>query len=156
MPDDSVIQYVSPQKLAQLEAELKALTEKKIPSLAQRIDEARQLGDLAENAEYHAAREEMAWTQSRAKELESILAHAELITPTAHSHAIGIGSSIVVQAGEKKKTYTIVGAQEADPLQGKISNESPLGAAFLGKRNGEAVGVETPSGRQEYTILEIT
>ncbi|KKW42513.1 MAG: Transcription elongation factor GreA [Candidatus Magasanikbacteria bacterium GW2011_GWA2_56_11] len=113
------------------------------------------MGDLSENAEYHAAREEMSWAQSRAKEIEHILDNAEMIAHDGNQQTVGIGSSVVVKAGKTDREFTIVGAQEADPIAGKISNESPLGQAFLGKKKGDRVEVRVPAGTQVYEILEI-
>ncbi|HYE60072.1 MAG TPA: transcription elongation factor GreA, partial [Candidatus Kapabacteria bacterium] len=130
--------------------------ETKIPGLAQRIDEARQMGDLSENAEYHAAREEMAWAQSRVKELEHILSNAEVIDDQIHVRGvIGVGSSVKVKVKGNVKEFVIVGAQEADPTAGKISNESPLGQAFLGRKKGDRVEVKVPSGIQTYEVMDV-
>lgn len=149
-------QYVSEDKLAELHEELRLLKEEKIPTIAKRIDEARQMGDLSENAEYHSARDEMAWAQSRVQELEAILDNAEVISTTSGgSGIVDIGSTVVVRLNKSLKEFTIVGAQEADPLAGKISNESPLGKAFLGKRKGDTVEVHVPAGVQEYEIVEV-
>lgn len=148
-------QYLSAEKLAELKAELKTLREVKIPTTAQRIDEARQMGDLSENAEYHAAREEMAWAQSRAKELDRIIDNAQLISTGSKRSGVQIGSTIVVHVKDKERTYTIVGAQEADPAAGRISNDSPLGQAFMGKDTGDKVEVQVPAGIQTYTIIAI-
>ncbi len=154
---DENIQYISAEKLESLKKEFKDLRDIRIPELAKRIDDARQMGDLSENAEYHAAREEMSWAQSRMKELEFIITNAQII-PTGGdgSKSISIGARIVVEVNGKKREYALVGAQEADPLSGKISNESPLGQAFLGKRKGDNVEVQVPAGLQKYTILEIS
>ena len=148
-------QYMSQDKKEQLEAESKELKEIKSPQLRKRIDEARQMGDLSENAEYHAAREELAWVQSRTKEIQSILDNAEIISDSHDIESINIGSTIMIKVGGKEKEYTIVGAQEANPLQGKISNESPLGSSFLGKKKGDEVEIEVPSGLQTYKITKI-
>ena len=114
------------------------------------------MGDLSENAEYHAAREEMAWAQSRLKELGRILDNAEIISIENKSKdTVDIGSKVVVEINNKEREYTIVGAQEADPAERKISNESPLGRAFLGRTRGESVQVEVPSGVQVYKIVSI-
>ena len=147
-------QDMSQDKLDQLKAEYSDLKLEKISAIAKRIDEARQLGDLSENAEYHAARDEMAWAQSRVKELEHIIDSAEIVANTG-SKIIQIGSSIRVKANKVEKEYTIVGAQEANPLAGKISNESPIGSAFLGKSKGDKVQVRLPAGVQEYKILDV-
>lgn len=150
------IQYLSQDKLDILKNEYKDLKEEKIPQLAKRIDEARQMGDLSENAEYHAAREEMAWAQSRLKELAVILENSQVVTGgKTPGGIVGVGSIIVVKTKGIKKEFTIVGAQEANPGVGKISNESPLGQAFLGKRKGDDVHVKTPAGMHEYVIIEV-
>ncbi len=152
----SETQYMSQQTREELETELKELREIKAVNLRKRIDEARQMGDLSENAEYHVAREELAWTQSRILEIKNILDNAEIITANEKKlDFVQIGSTIVVEVNKKDKEYMIVGAQEADPLKGKISNESPLGSAFLGKKKGEIVEVKTPSGLQNYKIVKI-
>lgn len=154
MSDD--VQYMSQEKLDALRREIDQLKEEKIPALAKRIDDARQMGDLSENAEYHAAREEMAWAQSQAREIEAIIGIASVITGSGSvSGVIGIGSHLVVKTSATTKEFTIVGPQEANPLAGKISNESPLGQAFLGKRKGDTVEVDVPSGVQTYEIIEV-
>jgi len=143
-------------KIDQLKVELKKLQKETIVGLAKRIDDARQMGDLSENAEYHAAREDMAWAQSRVKEINAILDNAQIIsTDQTSGKTVSIGATIIVESNKVKKEYTIVGAQEADPLVGKISNESPLGAAFLGKRVGDKVKVFLPKGEVEYKVVEI-
>lgn len=148
-------QYMSREKLQALKEELIELKEKKIPALAKRIDDARQMGDLSENAEYHAAREDMAWAQSRVKELVYLIDNAEVTPGKSAGGVIGLGSTVAVRAGGTERTYVIVGAQEADPLQGRISNESPLGQAFFGKRAGDTVQVSAPAGTQTYDILRV-
>ncbi len=152
---DDPIQYMSQQKLDALQHELRDLKDERIPELARRIDDARQMGDLSENAEYHNAREEMAWAQSRVKELQYILVNASLIASNEKSDMVQVGSIIMVEVQGKKKEFTIVGGQEADPVHGKISNESPLGEAFLGRKKGDSIEVEVPAGRQLYKIIEI-
>ena len=153
---DTPIQYVSQEKLTELQAEAEELQHIKIPALAQRIDDARQLGDLSENAEYHTAREEMAWVQSRIKELSYIIQNAQIISSEhSDSGVVGFGSKITVEVAGKQKNYTIVGAQEANPVAGCISNESPLGAAFLGTRKGDRVEIQVPSGVQVYIITSV-
>lgn len=149
-------QYMTEEKIEKLRAELKNLKEEKIPGLAKRIDDARQMGDLSENAEYHAAREDMAWAQTRVKELVYLIDNAEIISDHGgKGDTVEIGSRIVVSANGKKKEYTIVGAQEANPVEGRISNESPLGSAFLGGKKGQKITVVLPSGPQEYKIEEL-
>jgi transcription elongation factor GreA len=150
-------QYMTEDKMEQLKAELKNLKEDKIPGLAKRIDEARQMGDLSENAEYHAAREDMAWAQTRVKELGYLIDNAEIISDEGGKKGIvRVGSTITVSSNGKKKEYTIVGAQEASPAEGRISNESPLGNAFLDRKKGDKVLVELPMGTQEFKIEEVS
>lgn len=153
---EDIVQYMSEDKITALKLEMKDLKDNKITGLAKRIDEARQMGDLSENAEYHAAREEMAWAQSRVKEIEAILGNAEVISHQVHVKGIiGIGSKIKVKLKGMTKEYTIVGAQEANPGAGLISNESPLGQAFLGCRKGDAVDVKVPAGTLVYEIVSV-
>jgi len=152
---DDKVQFMTQDKLEALKIELKDITDKKIPTLARRIDEARQMGDLSENAEYHAAREEMSWAQGRVEELNQILENVEVIQKGNDSKTVQLGSTIVVKVNDKEFEYTIVGGQEAEPLKGKISNESPLGNAFLGKKKGDKVSVKVPAGVLEYKIKEI-
>ncbi|HAO52084.1 TPA: transcription elongation factor GreA [Candidatus Magasanikbacteria bacterium] len=152
MTDD--VQYMTQQKLDNLKAELDELENEKTPAIAKRIDEAKQMGDLSENAEYHAARDEMSWAKSRVIELKNLLDNAEIISE-GKSSFVQIGSTVTVKINGKEKDYTIVGAQEADPVSGKISNESPLGSAFLGREKNEEIQVTLPSGVQVYKIVDI-
>ncbi|MBI4992855.1 MAG: transcription elongation factor GreA [Candidatus Magasanikbacteria bacterium] len=153
---DEEAQFMTKEKFTGLEKELRELKLEVLPRIAKRIDDARQMGDLSENAEYHAAREEMAWTQSRVNEIQYLLSNAEIISTTqGQGSVITIGSTVIVESKNGKKEYVIVGAQEADPVAGKISNESPLGSAFLGKKKGEKIKVKLPSGEQEYRVLEV-
>jgi len=151
---DQKIEFMTKDKVDELEQELKDLKTKQIPSLAKRIDEARQMGDLSENAEYHSAREDMAWVQSRVKEIKNILDNSQVISHTSDG-IVQIGSTIKVKTSKMEREYTIVGPQEADPLSGKISNESPLGNAFLGKKTGDKVQIALPAGVQEYKIVSV-
>lgn len=156
MMDD--VQYMSREKFDALKQELEQLEKADMPATAQRIDDARQMGDLSENAEYHAAREQLAWQQARAQEIRSLLQQAEIISVGTTSGAVELGSTVTVkiEATGKEKAYYIVGAQEADPLSGKISNESPIGMAFMGKSKGDTVKVDTPAGVQIFKILSVT
>ncbi len=146
---------MSQEKFNKLRDELKNLKEEKIPGLAKRIDEARQMGDLSENAEYHAAREDMAWAQTRVKEIQFLLDNAQMISGEGKKNTVEIGSTISVKVKGVLKEYSIVGPQEADPVHGKISNESPLGSAFLGAKKGDTVRVQLPAGPQDFTIEKI-
>jgi len=149
------IQYLSEASLESLKQELETIQNKTIPDIAKRIDEAKQQGDLSENAEYHQAREDMSWTQSRMIELEQLIQNAVLIKKSKNHDKVTIGSTVVVKFNGKTKEYTIVGAQEADPMNGKISNESPLGMSFLNKKAKEKFEVTTPAGKHIYEIVEI-
>lgn len=149
-------QYLSAEKLDELKTELVFLKTNKMPKTAERIDEARQMGDLSENAEYHAAREELAWAQSRVKELEQIIDNASIVkSGGSQSGTVQMGSVVVVKVNGKEKEYTIVGAQESNPAAGKISNDSPLAQAFWGKSKGETVEFQAPAGKVLYEILAI-
>ncbi len=153
---DENTQYLTAQGLADLQKEFSFLKDHKIPDIANRIDEAKQHGDLSENAEYHQAKEEMAWAQGRKQEVQYILDNAEIMNVGSQvSGSISVGSTITVKTNDKTKSYAIVGPQEADPMEGKISNESPMGGAFIGHKVGDKVTVRTPAGQQTYEILEV-
>lgn len=151
------VQYLTSQGLEDLKKEFEELKNKKIPDIANLIDEAKQQGDLSENAEYHQAKEEMAWAQGRLQELRYLLDHAEIVESVHKNQGVVmVGSTIIIKNNTTTKSYTIVGPHEASPLQGKISNESPLGESFLGHKVGDEVAVNTPAGKQIYEILEIS
>jgi transcription elongation factor GreA len=151
------IQYVTQQGYNDLQAELVELKDNKIPDIARRIDEAKQQGDLSENAEYHQAREDMSWARGRLLELQNILDNAKIMGETNNTDVVSIGSTVKVEDGKgNEKEYTIVGPQEADPLSGRVSNESPLGKSFLGLKKDNKAEVETPAGVQVYKILQIS
>ena len=150
------VQYLTAQGLKDLKKEFEELKNKKIPDIANLIDEAKQQGDLSENAEYHQAKEEMAWAQGRLQELRYLLDNAEVVESVQKNQGvIVVGSTIILKNNTTTKSYTIVGPHEASPLQGKISNESPLGESFLGHKVGDKVVVNTPAGKQIYEILEV-
>ncbi|KKR34760.1 MAG: transcription elongation factor GreA [Candidatus Magasanikbacteria bacterium GW2011_GWA2_40_10] len=156
MSTNNKVQYFTIQGLEDLKRELKELKDKKIPDIANLIDEAKQQGDLSENAEYHQAKEDMAWAQGRLQEINYLLDNAEVVdSAQKNQNIVIVGSAITVKTNAFTKSYTIVGPQESSPLQGKISNESPLGASFLGHKVGDEVMVNTPAGAQTYKILEI-
>ncbi len=149
--------YISQEKKKALLLELDMLKTTRIPDLAKRIDEARQLGDLSENAEYHAAREDMAWAHTRIKDIQRILDTSEIVVEgSGKRSAVALGSTITVKVNGKEKSFTLVGAVEANPAEGKISNESPLGSAFFGKKPGDKVEVTVPAGVLVYEIISIT
>lgn len=138
----------------ELERELEELKGQR-GSIAEKIANARDYGDLSENAEYDAAREEQAQVESRVAELEDILKNADIIKPTKNNGTVQVGSTVVLVVDGKTATYTVVGPVEADPLEGKISNESPIGAALMGKKVGDKVTIETPKVKTTYTLKAI-
>jgi transcription elongation factor GreA len=137
----------------ELEAELEELKSRR-GAIADKIAEARDYGDLSENAEYDAAREEQGLVESRIAEIEDILLNAELIKTTKGSK-VSLGSKVELKTGKKTVAYDIVGPVEADPLAGKVSNESPIGEALMGKKVGESVTITTPKGQISYEIIAI-
>lgn len=141
--------HLTAEGKVELETELAELIAKR-SDIAEKIANARDYGDLSENAEYDAAREEQGILESRIVELEDILANADIIKPN-HSSTIGVGSTVHLENG-KKVVYQVVGPVEADPLEGKISNESPIGAALMGKKVGDTVTIQTPKGEVVYNV----
>lgn len=137
----------------ELEAELEELKSRR-GGIADKIAEARDFGDLSENAEYDSAREEQGLVESRIAEIEDILLNAELIKAGGKTK-VSLGSKVELKTGKKTVAYTVVGPVEADPLEGKISNESPIGVALMGKKVGENVTIKTPKGEIEYEIVKI-
>lgn len=137
----------------ELEAELAQLTSRR-GEIAEKIAAARDYGDLSENAEYDAAREEQGLVESRIAEIEDILQNAELIK-TSRKSTVSLGSKVELKNGTKKVIYHVVGPVEADPLEGKISNESPIGQALMGKKVGDKVTVETPKGEIKYEVVAV-
>jgi len=144
--------------LKKLEAELQELKVVRRREVAQLIKEARSQGDLSENAEYDAAKEEQATVEARIVQLEKMLRNAEVIDEESlGAEVVSLGSKVTVFDIEfdEQVEYLIVGSTEADPIQGRISNESPLGAALIGRGRDEVISVEAPDGFIEYRILEI-
>jgi transcription elongation factor GreA len=148
-------QYLSKESFELFKKELDELKTKKRMEIAQRLKVAKEYGDLSENSEYAEAREEQANVEARIFELEELLKNAAMITKRAGSDLVEVGSTIVVKKGEKTATYTIVGSYESKPELGQISDESPLGKAFLKHKVGDTVTVTTPAGKMEYEILKI-
>jgi len=137
----------------ELEAELAELVGRR-GAIADKIAEARDFGDLSENAEYDSAREEQGLVESRVAEIEDILLNAELIKAVKSSKVI-LGSKVELKNGKKTTAYSVVGPVEADPLEGKISNESPLGEALMGKKVGDSATINTQKGEVTYEIVAI-
>jgi len=149
------MQYISSEGLEKHKQELEGLKLKR-QEIARRLEEAKALGDLAENVEYSAAKEEQAFNEGKIVELEQLLREAVVISEKNKKYdSVQIGCSVQLKFNGKEKIFTIVGSEEADPANGKISNESPLGKAFLGRKIGELVEIETPGGKVNYKIIEI-
>lgn len=137
----------------ELEAELEELKGRR-GAIADKIAEARDYGDLSENAEYDAAREEQGLVESRIAEIEDILLNAEIIKGKKSSQ-VSLGSKVELKTGKRTVIYSVVGPVEADPLEGKISNESPIGVALMGKKVGDTIEITTPKGQISYEIVAI-
>jgi transcription elongation factor GreA len=148
------IYQITDEGKKELEAELLELKSRR-GAIADKIAEARDFGDLSENAEYDSAREEQGLVESRIAEIEDILLNAELIKTTKGSK-VALGSKVELKMGEKTVVYSIVGPVEADPLEGKISNESPIGVALMGKKVGDTASIITPKGETTYEIVKIS
>lgn len=139
---------------AELQKELEELKSQRL-AIAQKIADARDFGDLSENAEYDSARDEQARLESRIAEIEDILQNAEVIADGKKTSVV-VGAKITLTSADGKQvTYIVVGSVEADPLEGKISDQSPIGQALLGKKAGDSVTIRTPRGEVTYTISDI-
>lgn len=150
------------KKLYQLTADGKSELENELEELksrrgviAEKIANARDYGDLTENAEYDAAREEQGQVEARIGDIEEILQYSALITQPKSATSIQVGTRVTLESNGQEVTYQIVGPVEADPLEGKISNESPIGQALLGKKQGDIAETETPKGLISYKVLGI-
>jgi transcription elongation factor GreA len=139
----------------ELKTELENLIAKR-PEIADAIRSARELGDLSENAEYQSARAEQEKNDARIAELENILANVEIIKKPKGDSKVQLGSSVKLKGDGKAKEFQVVGTVEADPLNGKISDESPIGQALLGKKEGESVEIVTPADTTTYKIVDIS
>lgn len=140
--------------IAELEKELKVLIASR-GEMAERIKSAREFGDLSENAEYSAARQEQERAEARISEIDHILKNAEVIAQPKKKDVVVLGNTVTLKNKQGEKVFTIVGSVEADPLEGKISDESPIGQALLGKKLGEDVEIKTPASTTTYTISQI-
>jgi transcription elongation factor GreA len=147
-------QYLSQEGLEQHRQELEDLRFKR-QEIAKRLEEAKALGDLSENQEYISAREAQAFNEGKILELEQLLRDVIVIDQNRKSSIARIGSTVEVRANGKTQKFMIVGSEEADPRNGKISNESPLGKAFLDRKASEEVNVETPGGKVNYKIVSV-
>lgn len=138
----------------ELKNELSELRDVKRPKLVDRLSNARSQGDLSENSDYQSAKEELEFLDGRIDELENVLKNAVVIESKAGS-GVGVGTKVTVKVGGKEVVFNIVGEWEADPMNKKISHDSPLGLALLGKNKGDSVEVEAPAGKVLYEILEV-
>ncbi|MBL8030068.1 MAG: transcription elongation factor GreA [Candidatus Doudnabacteria bacterium] len=146
---------LTPEGLIKLNEELKNLIEIKRKEVIERIREAAAHGDLSENADYAQAREEQSFIEGRIAEIEDMIKNAEIITTNGHGNHVTIGSTVIVNANSQERKYTIVGSNEANPKENKISNESLVGRALLGKKVKEKFKVATPAGEMDYEIVSI-
>lgn len=141
----------------EITAELTGLKEEKLPKAIDRVARAREFGDLAENAEYHSAREDLAFIEGRIEELEVLIARAKLINgPRSKNGLVKMGSTVTIHGNGLKQTFVVVGEWEADPSNKKISHQSPLGQALVGKKVGDKVEIEAPAGRILYKIINVS
>jgi transcription elongation factor GreA len=150
--------YLTPKGLEDLKKEYDDLMKIKRPEIVSRLSAAREMGDLSENAEYTAAREELAFIDGRIEELEMLLKQVVIIENGNHHKGskIDLGSEVTVKIANKNEVFTLVGEWEADPQEKKISHESPLGKALLGKAIGDEIEVEAPAGTMVYTVVSIS
>jgi transcription elongation factor GreA len=148
-------EYLTQERKEEFTKELAELKTTKRVEVAERLRRAKEYGDLSENSEYSEAREEQANVEARIFELEDLLKKAVIISKPEGGDMVHVGSTITVKKGEKTAVYTIVGSYEAKPEEGRISDESPLGKAFLGHKKGERVKVATPAGASVYEIVKI-
>lgn len=148
--------HLTKEGVAELKKELAELIAQRGP-VAERIRTAREFGDLAENAEYSSAREEQEKVEGRIAEIENILQNVDVIKKPTNDSKVRLGSSVKLKSkqGGKMKEFQVVGTVEADPLNGKISDESPIGTALIGQKVGDAVEIQTPSETVTYKIVDI-
>ena len=148
-------QIISREGHEKLKKELEYITTIKRKEIAERIERAKDMGDLSENAEYSEAKDAQAFNEGRIAEIKTLLKNLTVVSNGGEKGIIGMGSKVTVKTNGEEKEYTIVSFNEVDPMTGKISNESPLGFAFLGKKVGDKVKVDTPKGEIEYKIIKI-
>lgn len=148
-------EYLTKERLEEFKKELEFLKNEKRNDVAQRLRQAKEYGDLSENSEYAEAREEQGNVEGRIIELEELLRNAVTIEKTGVHAIVQVGSVITIKKGSKTSTYTIVGMYEAKPEDGKISDDSPLGKAFIQHKEGDIVEITTPAGPVKYEILKV-
>ncbi|RJP52166.1 MAG: transcription elongation factor GreA [Anaerolineaceae bacterium] len=148
--------YLTPEGEAKLKAELSELKGPRREELAQRLRAAIQMGDLSENADYHKAKEDQSFLEGRIQEIEAILRNSAIIEKPASKSVVSIGSYVTIQEdGFDPETYHLVGPAEADPRNGKISHESPIGSALMDKKVGDVAETDAPGGRIKFKIIKI-
>lgn len=147
--------YLTPERLEELKKELEELKTTRRAEVAERLKRAKELGDLSENAEYMEAREEQVQVETRIVEVEDMIKNASVIKHTGGGGKAQIGSTVEVEKNGQKMILMIVGPNEADPTAGKISNESPLGKAFLGTKAGDTAKAKTPGGETIYKVISV-
>lgn len=146
--------YLTQEGLAELKKEHEELSKIRRPAVVERVSQARDQGDLSENAEYHAAREELSFIDGRIDELEELLKNVVIIQDTK-GETVALGSKVTLKVNGKDEVYSVVGEWEADPRERKISHESPLGKALIGKKVGETAEVTAPAGKITYTVISV-
>ncbi|NLD74222.1 MAG: transcription elongation factor GreA [Chloroflexi bacterium] len=150
------VQYITREGRQKLEDELEHLRTVAKREVARRLKESIEDGDITENAGYDEAKREQAFVEGRIRDIEAILANAQLLQDASQRDVVAAGTTVTVaEDGERPETYYIVGAVEADPANGRISFESPLGQALMGRRKGDRVQVQTPGGTLHFRIVEI-
>lgn len=147
--------YLTPEGEIKLKSELAELKGPRREELAQRLRAAIQMGDLSENADYHKAKEDQAFLEGRIQEIEAVLRNAVIIEKS-HGDIVSVGSHVTIQEADfDPETFYVVGAKEADPRNGKISNESPIGSALMNHKVGDTVEADTPGGKIRFKILKV-
>lgn len=147
--------YISAEGLEKLKEELSLIEGTKLKAIAKKIAEAKDLGDLAENSEYHEAKQEQAFLAGKAQELRYKVKHARIISNSNSSGIIAVGANVKISVAGQEKDFSLVGSDESDPANGKISIDSPIGRALLNHKAGDKVQVTTPAGQTEYSIVEV-
>ncbi|HET7636415.1 MAG TPA: transcription elongation factor GreA [Candidatus Limnocylindria bacterium] len=147
--------YLTAEGLEKLKVELNHLITVERPRVAQRIHDAKLDGDISENAEYEDAKQEQSFLEGRIATLEGQLKNAQVIESTNGGDKISIGSKVVITGADGEETLTIVGSAEAAPREGRISNESPVGAALMGHKKGDKVTVQVPAGAVTFTVVSV-
>ena len=148
--------FITKEGLEKLKLELDELIAIKRPKLAIRIRNAKELGDLSENADYQSAKEDQGFMEGRIAQLKDLIKNAVIVKKKIGGDSVSIGSDVKIKNGSKTYKYTITGSNESDPLSGKISNESPMGQAIMDRKVGEKFAIKTPKGEVQYTILKIS